>query len=639
MENNLQFSIVNIIKPDFLDGILKYDDVNRHCVVVFPDGKIKTTTRILIFNYLFWKPYRDFNITPQYSDYVELKKLTTDTGSDIFSVMYAKLLILRNDVYHMDIIQSMFKTITIVDNYISMNCRPYASTLDLVGLCKMRQEPEIKALLNEKLDIGQGTAVAEARFNHISKQFIDLISTKGRVKNNVLYNFAVTNHLNKNQLPQWFKAYGPRSDIDDSMNSNIIEESSISGLKTADDFATEGLSVKKSSHSSKKVIKTTQYFNRKLKLACLPMTKIHPGSCGNKNTIKIFLKDAHKKHFLNKVIIVKNKSLILTKGVIDKYVDNHIEMMSPIMCRHLDGVCETCCGMGNNNYASWLPPEIHIGIYTASMMASAVSQMILSAKHLIRTSSMIFSLPYNAKSLLRTHGDFIYLKFTPHELKNMILRVPLSDLSPLSDLKHDDIIASRFSKIKEFSFIKNGHEVDTINLVEDEHYILHLHQEFLEYMKKNLNNIVIDHDYIDIPLDSINIKSKFITHVTHNNDMRRFTKRVFTFFGTHIGNYTSVSECLEDFLDILYSKSGIDVVFVEIVLRCFLMNKNGVVEIPLVEDPNDVLFGRMSSILSNGPISTKLSYQGLSKYFKTVDTYIRPKPVGVLDPIFDYLKV
>ena len=635
----LKFTIEDIIQSNFFEDLLQHDEQNVHCEVIFPDKKIKTTSRILIFNILVWIPYKDFNIVPKSEDYNEITKLTTKTIINIHSNMYIKMLHLLPNVYYMDIIKSMFESISTIDNYISMTCRSYASTIDIVGICKMRQDPKIKEIITTKLDTGEGTAVAEARFNSLSKQFLELISTRGAVENNVLYNFAITNNLNKNQLPQWFIAYGTRSDIDDSMVSNVIEESSISGLTTTEDFATEGLSVKKSSHSSKKVIKTTQYFNRKLKLSCLPMMKVYPGSCGNTSTVKIFLKGSYKQHFIDKVIYANGRKVILTPDVIDNYIDKHINMMSPIMCNHLDGFCESCAGMGEDMFSKFLPPDIHIGIFAASMMASAVSQMILSAKHLIRTFSMLFTLPVNARTLMTCRNDDIYLKIHPNDLNDLTVRIPLKDINPLSDLAHDDIPASSFSKVKEFNLMKGEAIVDTINLVEEEYYMLYFNNDFLNHIRDNIQNVIIDHGHVDIPLKGFNMRKKFITHVTHNNDMKRFTKRVFTFFGTHIGKYTSVSECLEDFIDILYDKSGIDILFVEIVLRCFLMKENNMVGIPLVTDLDNVHFGKMSHILSNGPISTKLSFQGLSKYFRTVDTYIEPKPVGMLDPIFDYRHV
>ena len=311
-------------------------------------------------------------------------------------------------------------------------------------------------------------------------------------------------------------------------------------------------------------------------------------------------------------------------------------MMSPLLCRHTDGICETCAGIGNDDFSKYNPPGIHIGIYTASMVASAISQMILSAKHLIRTSSLVLLLPDNALRYLINRQEHVKFNISKEDCDQLHIRMPIKDIGPLADLKHDNINAKSYSKVKTLDIVKDNICIDELDFVEKEHYMLYLSTEFLAHIKKNLNSLVIENNYVDIPLKGFNLNHPFITHITHNNDMRRFTKRAFTFLGTDIAKYTSISECLQDFLKILYDKTGINVLFVEILFKAFLIQKDGRINIPVVEDPENVRFGRLSSILSDGAVSTRLSYQSLKKYFFSLDAHVVPKREGLLDPIYNF---
>ena len=574
------FQINQILQNEFVENMIRDKQDTGHCKLVFENkDTITMGTRIMLLHALLWKPYHVYNITPSKDDIYNLDKITGSTLSDIQSIIYDKLLKGNPDVYYIDIVFILFDMVGEFVTFVSRYARAYAATLDMVGLCKMRQNPEIVKIINTKLDSKQGTAVAEAMFKMLSDEFSALISEKGRISNNVLYDFAITNTLSKNQLPQLFIAYCARSDIDDIMMKHIINESSISGLKSIADFGVESLSVKKSSHSSKKTIKQSQYFARKLKLASTPLKHIYTGSCGNTRTLPIVLHKKYKNHFLNKVIYDNKVRVELTEHNIDKYLDTTIHMMSPLLCYHTDGLCETCAGIGSDDFSKYNPPDIHIGIYAASMVASAVSQMILSAKHLIRTSSLVLLLPDNATRYMANIQEHIKLTISKEDSEQLHIRMPIKDMGPLADLKHADIKAKSYSKVRELEIIKDDMVIEEIDFVEKEHYMLYLSDNFLKHMRKNLKHIKIENSYADIPLKGFNTNEPFITHITHNNDMRRFTKRVFTFLGTDVAKYSSISKCLQDFLSVLYDKTGINVLFVEILFKAFLIQKDGRVNI------------------------------------------------------------
>ena len=295
------FQINQILQRGFIDHLIQDKKDTGHCSLTF-DNKdtISMGTRIMILHSLLWQSYCKYHIPITKADMYDLDKITGDTLSDIQSMLYARIIREAPTVYYVDVVYDLFDMVETFITFVSRHSRAYAATLDMVGLCNMRQDPDIARIVNTPLDSKNGTAMAEAKFKIMSDEFSRLISEKNRIKSNVLYDFAITNTLSKNQLPQLFIAYGARSDIDDTMMKHVINQSSISGLKSIADFGVESLSVKKSSHSSKKTIKNSQYFARKLKLAATPLNHIYKGSCGNTKTLPMFLDKKYRRHFLDK---------------------------------------------------------------------------------------------------------------------------------------------------------------------------------------------------------------------------------------------------------------------------------------------------------------------------------------------------
>ena len=111
---------------------------------------------------------------------------------------------------------------------------------------------------------------------------------------------------------------------------------------------------------------------------------------------------------------------------------------------------------------------------------------------------------------------------------------------------------------------------------------------------------------------------------------------------TELAERTSITNALQDLTSILYSKTSVNVFFVEILLKAFLRDKVEGGGIPIVTDPNNVMFGTMDGNIIDNNVSVKLGHERLgtksigNNYFAEASTSVVPKGPGLYDAMFGF---
>lgn len=622
-------------KPNFVDTVIAQGQDNGHCKLIL-DGNIAIVlpTRMALLNIIFWEPLIQYGIRPTKNELYNIKNITSGSTATIHSHIYDILLDTFPDTYYMEFVEVIFRNIERLENIILANFGPYIPSIDGLGLARLTSGEEMQKILSQKISGKFGTKAAEQHLKSVSKEVIKLLKDPN-TPDNIVYPYMQADALKENQIPQMLIAYGPRSDLDDSMQKNVIGESSYSGIKTPEDFATESLSAKKSIYFSRDVIKKSQYFGRKMKLGCSNLTTIYPGSCGSTMTIPFSLREDIAKNFIDKIIVDQGRRVILTSNNISSYVGKTIQMVSPFGCRHTDGVCEYCAGYGKDRLIKYMPPDIHIGLLSSTKTSSTVSQKVLSAKHLISTSSKIYNLPDGATKYFVKDGDCIYWK--PEWAKKLTgysIRIPADAIGAVIDLGLDALPTTEtFSKVSYFEMLYEGEFTEMIPL-ESEVFVPYFSTSTLEYMHNNFNKLKIDDDYIIIPIEGLDFKKPFFNYTILNDDMITYTNRVRQFLSTNIINYTTVPSCLEAFANVIYSKSSINIFFLEMVLRSMLIENDGTYRVPVVEDYNNVTFSKLDDSITESTVCGKLSFERLGAYLSSPMTPITERPAGLFAPYF-----
>ena len=341
-------------------------------------------------------------------------------------------------------------------------------------------------------------------------------------------------------------------------------------------------------------------------------------------------------NYIDRIVIDdKNNRVILDKQNIDKFVGKPIKLVSQFACRHTDGICEHCAGYGEDMLIKYMPPDIHIGLLSSSKVSSVVSQKILSAKHLVSTSSKLYTLPESATKYMFKVEDAIFWNTDAAKYFDSVkFRVPSDSINQLSDLNLDSLPnAESYSKIPFIEIVKDDEVIDRICLEADV-FIPYFSTQMLEHMHQHYRSMKVDDEYVTFSMAGFDIKQPFMKFVILNDDMITYTKRVYGFLGSRMINYTSVQDCMRDFSTVVYQKSSINSFFIESVVRSHMIASETDFRIPVVTDFANVRFGNLADVISETSVSGKLAFENLKQYLTAPSTPLLLRKRGLFAPYF-----
>jgi len=644
----LSLSLSDLNSP-FLDKkLLEINECKFFVDVEFADGRKIVHAKDLIISYYLWDVLRIVNLSPMQEDMIYITKLNNDVLIDKLTELYNKALDHYPDFDISTLITGPWNSMNWIFNLSFGEREVYVQSADALDIFLMNQQPELRKLADMTFPDEQGTDVAEMRLEKAMVELIELLGTRGKLKFNPMIDFMECGILNPRQMVQLHVGYGPRADVTDQLAKHIISESTLSGLKTADDFAIESLSAKKSKLYSRTVIEDTQYFNRKERLCTNGIRYIYKGDCGNRLSIPFILssKLSVLKNMFGKRFFFEGKEYSLSKENVKEFAGKRVEIVSPITCFHTDGVCEHCMGLASRHVKAFFSPNIHIGNLAAAFFSGSVSQMVLSAKHLIKTATKLYFMNSAAGTYFACKGTGIYLhpKLINRGYSDCAFKFVASDfLGQLTDLHLDgiDILpeASIFSKISGVQFcIKQGGQWKPLEIfsLNNEGLCPFLASSFLNHIRTVYNDIVIDEeeDSVLIPLTGFDWKTPILKYLAINDDMIAFSKRLIDFFGKKITAHTSISGCLQELAAILYQKSKLPFLDMEIVLKAFIMGQ--ITKETVSGMCNDIIFGSTDQVLGDRSISNKFSYQYVNTFLNDPEVYTEKRPYGYYDAFFNF---
>lgn len=626
--------------------MLAHQDTGKHDVIFsdYPDP-IEIPARSLILNMILWDPNYRLGLKPIVSDFVMFKSVTTDIIKDRQTILYERALNELPHVPHMRIVMEYLYNVDKLSNFTQKFLGIYMPSIDVLSLARILHHPSIRAIVTKPIVDNMGTKVAEQSLKAAASQLVEALNNIGSDEN-CLYPYMRAKTLKSNQIPQFLHAFGTRSDIDDTMMKHVVTHSSLEGLKNVYDYAVEYLSAKKSIYFSHDVIKDSQYFARKLRLSCSSILKIYPGSCGSEGWIPFTIPDdkdhdgkyVFAKNYINRTVIDGDKRVYLNSKNIAQYVGHPIKLVSQFACRHTDGMCEHCAGYGRDRLIRYMPPDIHIGILAEFMLASMISQQVLSTKHLVIGVTMVYVLADIAKKYMVQKDNSIYWK-AEHEksFKNFYIRIPRKSMQQIADLNCRSLPnVESFSSIAYLDLVKNGEVVDRIDLYSGA-FIPYFSKEMLAFMKMHIKEIIVEPGYIDIPLGGYDPNVPMFHFTSLNDDMRAFVGQVTSFLTDAISKYNSIPTVIEDFSRLIYKKASINSFFVETVLRAQLINDSADFTMPVVTDPFNVHFGKMADVISERTVTGKFAFERMNDYIKKPTTPLMAKPAGLFGPHFGFV--
>lgn len=609
------------------------------CLVRFSDGVEKVNIRAALLQIPFWLIYKELHYP------ITKDKLFFRQGPYNPKLQGAILQRIYDDVlesrltntydYIKEVREAFWKCINRCDDFGTMELNEEHCTLSIASLAKIVQHPKVHALLSQKLDMREGIVKMKQKWKEVNDSVIKLLTTKGALPENELYDYLVTNSLKLAQVGQVLYSYGLRTEINDKVIKRPVYGSSIEGLEDFADYAFEICAARKNTYYSLTGIRDSQYGGRKQAMASSAISRIYIKPCGTDVTLPWTFTESNITHCEGKIFIdpLTNKKVALTKYNMENYIDKTVEMYSPITCKHTDGICSECIGLLAKNY----PPNINVGIVCATEFISNLSQRILSTKHTDQTAPEGYIIPYPTGQILQHSEDgIVFVGPITKELHKYTIGINLNDIySAISDLFYINdelnVPEDKYSSIKSI-YLRKGKETPVEFPLKVGNKIPFLTTQFLVHLRRHLKEVEIDQDKIWIPLVDYNPNTPILRSIVYNNSMLVFVDSVYNILEDKISKYHDASFALKDFTNLVFSKiPEMHIYPLETVLKAHLVTSSHNYSIPIVTNTKKVQFGQTKRINENRSISVQLAFEGHNAHFASPDTYTTAKDTGMFD--------
>ena len=598
--------------------------------VVLDDGsRVTMHGRHMLVHGIFWRNLIHFSIPIDKSQIYTVYPVTSSMVPGCLTAQYTKMLEVCPDVPHTDMAYKMWESVYELYAFFYRHLGAYQCTVGLIDLIDAVHAKEVRHLTLKDLPTDQGTRVAEFEFNNRSKELVRILSTPGAMEYNPILNYMQTGVFKSNQIPQLLMALGTRDDIDGRMLPHIMNCSGLSGMRSLADLGTEAASPKKTTFFNTSVIKDTQAFYREMRLLTCNLNVAYKGDCGSRHFLTHTIEPGKGFNYVDKVVQRDDKLVAITKDNFREFEGLKIKLVSPIACRHIDGVCEHCAGRATTNPWAYLP-DVRIGVYAASLIFSDISQKVLSAKHLIKTFTVILEMSEQAAKhfIVDIRQNLKLNRQVLKNLKDWKLLVETEKVGHPNDLEYDGISPIGFGKFNRVGFrhIPSG-KVITFTITRNA-MVQHFSQDMLEHMREHREEIVIEEKFYEIPLDGYNSRRAVISVVAKNDDMVAFATRVRTMFRKGISEYPNIELALSNIANEIHSKVDANIFFIELIIKAILnsvLPQDGKIDIESIKD----------TIASNN-VAAQLGHSYVKSYLFSPEVTVATKQPSPFDQLFGF---
>lgn len=473
---------------------------------------------------------------------------------------------------------------------------------------------------------------------------VDELLSGDSLEYNIFRAPLVCGALKKGQFYQFVLSAGPRTDTDDQMFLRPVVGSFLSGLRDIKDLAIESRSASKATHYNKSQMANTQYGNRKIHIQNSVMQFLHPGDCGS--TVYITYEPTAKTvpYFIGKFYIDREGQLVeLTKERFPDVIGRQVLMRDPPGCRHVDGYCEVCGGTITKSFSR----NGNVGFLSNVNTGAPVAQQVLSTKHLTSTDAAEYEIPAVLDHFLMAVTNDIFLRPGWHNRKNVLaLGFQQKDISKINDLKYhvteNELHAAYFSDIK-YLFIGRLEQDGTVARVtnripmggESKTYP-HLSPEILSLIRNHSEDLIMENGMAWLLLRNVNPEAPLMQCTVVNNSIRRFVNRFSQLVTKDVERFTSMNDFLSQLTRLIWPRVPTHVTHISCLARACMITSKRDFHVPLMTDPNKVMFGALNRIIPMRSIGGLFAFERIDIATNKPATYITPKQHGIYDEFMGY---
>lgn len=409
----------------------------------------------------------------------------------------------------------------------------------------------------------------------------------------------------------------------------------------------ESLIARIAQNLSKKNTSRSGHFSRILILNCsatkkytIPYTnKIDPSyDCGTRNFIEYYVADktALKKiadryyridpfgieHRISNIYnVLRDNSDLIGKN---------IYLRSPIKCRSAAlglGICRKCMGELYN-----IIPANNIGMYSVTNLTERLTQMMLSAKHLLEAKidsttfdTSVLSEDEISKYIVIDEGT-IYVNPDFEDAKNWSIKIRNGDIqeeiiAALDDSDDDENSGDDYSiedtlNYTNIFYIKSNN--DEIAIKTTNYDNLYLSSWLMEYI--NIKNLMDDDDDIIIPMTALLEDSSPLFDVgIHNDDMSERLESVIKVIDLKANTDSYTAETFLETLSDKLNNIGLDYIMsvhLEIIIMNQIRSSEDIIEVPDWSIPNNnnyQILTMRKAVMTHPSISIALQSENIAR--------------------------
>ncbi len=452
-------------------GIVVWEDVNQY---------VQLPIAHLLSNLIFLYPWMYFNEPVQPSDWIDLRNISNKDTYHIYDNVISRFADRASEIDICKALQGMRERSSKFAHYFDLI---QANSLDyqhFMELCY--NDPKIMELVFTTYKEGIATDLIEKDITRRVNELVERI--KMQSTNPIAVMLISGGMININQLAQFMICVGPRPNLYGDVLPLIVNANFLVGMNTLIDYHIESFAQRKSQEANNVSIRQSGYLSRKFDLSAVNDKLDHTiVDCGTVHHSPRLINDKEELglyEFKNRVIS-RDANGKPTYAQI-KLTDTHligqvIEVRDIAKCAAPTGkICATCYGgLTKFNF------RYHTGLIATHSITAAISQIVLSTKHLLKTLTKVLVWTAQQKKYFSISGNAVFYKEQSKVKHNVVGFVEWDIIDYLrTEHKDEDMMTVSVTRV----VVKNDvGELEMINLPIE----VDLRPEFLEYLSKLKN--------------------------------------------------------------------------------------------------------------------------------------------------------
>ena len=553
----------------------------------------------------------------------------------------------REEIGH-DIIMTANDALNMCYTHLGSHIR----TTDIFAIADTLLQPEVKPVCT--MDYGD---IEDRRINRMEDAFkdqckkVDALLSSDALSVNVFRAPLVCGALKKGQFHQFILSAGPRSDTDDQMFLRPVIGSFLSGLKDIKDLAIESRSASKATHYNKTQMANTQYANRKIHIQNSAIWHLYPGDCGS-NVFMTYTPSAqHVKQYVGKFYLDSNNILVeLTPDRFKEVINKTIKMRDVQGCLFNDGYCEVCGGTITRSFSK----NGNVGFLSNVNTGAPVAQQVLSTKHLTSTNAAEYDMPHPLVDILTSNVNDIFLRPSMHKRIDVLaFGFQHKDIQRINDLRYyvseNELHAAYFTDIK-YMYVgllkEDGtitkHTTGRTSMKGRTKTYPHLSPEVLEVIRNHPEDIVVQDGVSWLLLRNVDPAAPIMQCTVVNNSIKRFVTEFTDLVTRDVERYHSMNVFMQHLTKLIWPKEGSSVgvnthiTHISCLARSCLITSKKDFHVPVMTDPDDVMFASLNRIIPMRSIGGLFAFQSVDRATNKPATYIMQKRHGIFDEFMGY---